>query len=246
MASSRFPPPERWRPDGLVAVGGPLTPQRLLEAYGQGIFPWPVDETPAGLLWWSPDPRAILLPGSLHVPRRLARTLRQRKFSITTDTAFLPVVDGCSSSGDRQDATWITPQIRQAYHDLHQMGWAHSVEVWRDQRLVGGLYGICVGGMFAGESMFSLERDASKVALVWLVQTLAHSGCCLFDVQMASEHLSQFGVIEVDREDFLALLGVAVGLPCCWPLLPPSLRAASDEHPGERSSEEKTRRSFPT
>jgi leucyl/phenylalanyl-tRNA--protein transferase len=225
MAAPHFPPPHRWSPDGLVAVGGPLTPERLLAAYRQGIFPWPVDESPSGLLWWSPNPRAVLLPACLHVPRRLARTLRQQRFTITTDTDFLGVVDGCGSSGDRAEGTWITPQIRQCYHAAFRAGIAHSVEVRREGRLVGGLYGICLGGMFAGESMFSRERDASKVALVWLVQTLAARGCCLFDVQMASEHLSQFGVIEVDRDDFRRMLAVARRLACCWPLTP-----LGDEH----------------
>lgn len=217
MPSRSFPPPSQWSPDGLVAVGGPLTPRRLIEAYSQGIFPWPVDDTSSGLLWWSPDPRAVLLPSCLHVPKRLARTLRQQRFQVTTDQAFATVVDCCGSVGDRRGGTWITPGIRAAYIDLHRRGITHSVEVWREDRLVGGLYGVCLGGMFAGESMFSVERDASKVALVWLVQALAAHGCSLFDVQMASDHLAQFGIVEVDRDDYRCMLQSSLEQPCCWP-----------------------------
>lgn len=218
MASSSFPPPSRWARDGLVAVGGPLTSQRLVEAYRQGIFPWPVDATPEGLLWWSPDPRAILLPPGLHVPRRLARTIAQGRFTLTVDTSFAEVMEACASVDDRSEATWITSQVHEAYLELHRRGIAHSVEVWREGSLVGGLYGVCLGGMFAGESMFSLERDASKVALVRLVQVLAKTGCLLFDVQVASDHLAQFGVVEVCRDDFRRMLAIAVASPDCWPL----------------------------
>jgi leucyl/phenylalanyl-tRNA--protein transferase len=211
-----FPPMWQWGPEGLVAAGGPLTSQRVVEAYRLGIFPWPVDKSPAGLLWWSPQPRAVLVPKALHVPRRLARTLRTGRFDVTTDTAFAQVLELCGSVGDRQYGTWITPQIRDAYCQLHSDGIAHSVEVHRGGRLVGGLYGICMGGMFAGESMFSLERDASKVALVWLVRRLAEKGCLFFDVQIASQHLTQFGVQEIERSAFCDLLAAALKLPSCW------------------------------
>ena len=217
MPSNSFPPPSRWAPDGLVAVGGPLTPDRLSEAYRRGVFPWPVDESPQGLLWWSPDPRAILLPASLHITRRLARTLASGRFVVTADSCFEKVMEACATVGDRQEATWITPQICDAYLQLHHRGVAHSVEVWREGWLVGGLYGVCLGGMFAGESMFSLERDASKVALVRLVQALHASGCMLFDVQVATDHLAQFGVLEVDRDNFRRMLAFAVTGPDCWP-----------------------------
>jgi leucyl/phenylalanyl-tRNA--protein transferase len=213
---SNFPPMSKWGQDGLVAAGGPLTPQRVVEAYRLGIFPWPVDESPAGLLWWSPQPRAVLVPNTLHVPRRLARTLRTGGFDVTTDTDFPRVLELCGSVGDRQYGTWITPQIADAYCQLHSRGVAHSVEVRRGGRLVGGLYGICMGGMFAGESMFSLERDASKVALVWLVRRLAEKGCLFFDVQIASQHLTQFGVQEIERSAFCDLLAAALKLPSCW------------------------------
>lgn len=226
MPTSSFPPPSRWARDGLVAIGGPLSSDRLIEAYSRGVFPWPSDESPAGLLWWSPDPRAILLPGSLHVPRRLARTLARGEMAVTADVCFERVVEACASVDDRKEATWITPQVREAYGELHQRGIAHSVEVWRDGQLAGGLYGVCQGGMFAGESMFSLQRDASKVALVELVRALAANGGVLFDVQVASEHLAQFGVLEVGRDDFLRMLAFAVALPNCWPSLFPQRQSA--------------------
>jgi leucyl/phenylalanyl-tRNA--protein transferase len=217
MPTASFPLSSSWARDGLVAVGGPLTPERLIEAYRRGIFPWPADESPAGLLWCSPDPRAILLPAGLHVPRRLARTIAQKKFSITADVCFSRVVEACASVADRRKATWITPQLRREYLELHRRGIAHSVEAWSGGQLAGGIYGVCLGGMFAGESMFSVERDASKVALVQLVAALRDSGCTLFDVQVASEHLTQFGVLEVGREDFLLMLARALELPNCWP-----------------------------
>ena len=217
MPHASFPPPSRWDPEGFVTVGGPLTPDRLVEAYRQGIFPWPVDETPAGLIWWSPNPRAVLLPGHLHVPRRLARTLRQGAFRLTTDEAFARVMDCCASVGDRKEGTWITPAIREAYLALHHRGIAHSIEAWQGDRLVGGLYGVCVGSMFAGESMFSLVRDASKVVFVRLFERLVANGCTLFDVQMATDHLLQFGVVDVDRDAYRPMLAEAVQQPSCWP-----------------------------
>jgi leucyl/phenylalanyl-tRNA--protein transferase len=216
MPNRSFPPPSQWSPDGLVTIGGPLTAARVIEAYRSGVFPWPVDEREGGLLWWSPNPRAVLFPERLHVPRRLERTLRQGRFAVTTDRAFSEVIRHCGSVAERQDATWITPGIQTAYHALHRAGVVHSVEVWADSRLVGGLYGVCMGAMFAGESMFSLERDASKVALVWLVRHLAVSGCRLFDVQVASEHLAQFGVEEIERRRFLPLLAAVLREPDCW------------------------------
>lgn len=216
MPTRSFPPSSQWYRDGLVAIGGPLTAARVVEAYRAGIFPWPVDEEDDGLLWWSPDPRAVIFPERLHVPRRLERTLRQGRFRITTDQAFPEVIRQCGAVGERRNATWITPGIHEAYRELHRLGVVHSVEVWSDQRLAGGLYGVSMGGMFAGESMFSLDRDASKVALVWLVRHLATSGCRLFDVQVASDHLAQFGVEEIDRKRFLQLLDEVLREPDCW------------------------------
>ena len=212
-----FPPVHRWPPDGPIAVGGDLSVERLVAAYAQGIFPWPASPGPRGLLWWSPDPRAILDPAKLHVPRRLERTLRSGGFELSLDRSFAAVVRGCAVSGTRRGNTWITPAMAGAYARLHAAGIAHSIEVWREGRLAGGLYGVCLGGMFAGDSMFSLERDASKVALVALVRRLAARGCGLFDVQMLTPHLATFGAEEVPRGEFLERLHAARALPRCWP-----------------------------
>jgi leucyl/phenylalanyl-tRNA--protein transferase len=240
MPHASFPPPSLWDPEGVVTVGGPLSTERLLEAYRKGIFPWPVDETPGGLIWWSPNPRAVLLPGNLHVPRRLARTLRQGVFRLSSDEAFARVMDSCASVGDRKEGTWITPAIRDAYLELHHRGIAHSFEAWQGDRLVGGLYGICLGSMFAGESMFSVVRDASKVVLVSLFKRLVASGCTLFDVQMATDHLMQFGVVEVDRDAYRLMLAEAVRHPACWPrkeVTPEDAGAASSLERGQAQGE---------
>ena len=189
----------------------------MLDAYEHGIFPWPVDSGKDGLAWWSPDPRAILTLADFHVPRRLARTLSSGRFVVTFDQAFEHVVQQCASVGDRKQNMWITPEIIDAYRALHEQGYAHSVEVWKDGALSGGLYGVCLGSMFAGESMFSNQRDASKVALVSIVQRLIGSGCTLFDIQIFSQHLSQFGAIEISRHDFMSHLTKALTNPHCWP-----------------------------
>jgi leucyl/phenylalanyl-tRNA--protein transferase len=212
-----FPPVETWPADEPIAMGGDLSVERLVSAYARGIFPWPVEAGPRGLLWWSPDPRAILDPARLHVPRRLERTLRSGAFELSFDRSFADVVRGCAVSGTRRGATWITPEMAAAYGRLHAAGIAHSVEVWGGGRLVGGLYGVCLGGMFAGESMFSLERDASKVALVGVVRRLAAAGCQLFDVQVQSPHLAQFGAEEISRWEFLERLRAALSRSHCWP-----------------------------
>ena len=216
MDAAGFPPPDFWPPNGPLAIGGPLSVGRLLEAYRRGIFPWPIDESPDGLWWWSPDPRAVLDPLEMHVPRRLARTLRQGRFTVSFDRAFEAVVRLCSSHRDRDAGTWITPQILRAYTELHAIGRAHSAEVWREGRLVGGLYGVAIGGMFAGESMVALERDASKVALVATARRVAAGGCRLFDVQLASDHLATFGAREIPRDEFLRRLATAIERPDCW------------------------------
>ena len=217
FARSSFPPPGTWPAEGPLAVGGDLSPERLLDAYSRGIFPWPVSNGPRGLLWWSPDPRGILELGKLHVPRRLARTVRSGRFGLTCDRSFGAVVRGCAASGTRRGNTWITPAIIAAYVRLHAGGICHSVEVWSEERLVGGIYGVSIGGMFAGESMFSVERDASKVALVRLAEGLAATGCRLFDVQLVSPHLEQFGASEIPRSEFLGRLREAIRSPSCWP-----------------------------
>lgn len=216
-APSLFPPPETWPADGPLAVGGSLAPDRLVAAYSRGIFPWPVSNGPRGLLWWSPDPRGILELDRLHVPRRLARTIRSGIFTLSIDRAFEAVVRGCAASGTRRGNTWITPAMLSAYRQLHEEGVCHSVEVWREGVLVGGLYGVSIGGMFAGESMFSLDRDASKVALCRLAEAVREAGCRLFDVQLVSPHLEQFGAREIPRREFLGRLAEAIRSPACWP-----------------------------
>jgi len=197
-------------PDGLIAVGGDLSRTRLLNAYRHGIFPW---YEPGGpILWWSPDPRAVLIPGHVHVSRRLARTLRQGRFQISIDRKFTAVIDGCAEPRDDSAGTWITEEMRNAYIDLHARGDAHSLEVWRDNKLVGGLYGVAIGRIFFAESKFHYERDASKIALVELMQRLEHLGYLLCDCQLWNPHLEHFGVRMIGRHDFLRLVRHGVTL----------------------------------
>lgn len=197
--------PRRADAMGLVAIGGDLTPRRLLEAYLCGVFPWFNEDHP--ILWWSPDPRAILELDGLHVPRRLKRTLRSGRFHHTADRAFGAVIRGC---GDRPEGTWITPAMIAAYEMLHALGHAHSLEVWHGDTLAGGVYGVALGGLFAGESMFTRVRDASKVALVRLVEHLRQRGFQLFDIQILTEHTGRLGGREIPRADYLARLSRAV------------------------------------
>jgi leucyl/phenylalanyl-tRNA--protein transferase len=211
MPRTFFPDPRRADADGLVAIGGDLSAARLLEAYRHGIFPYFDEQTP--LLWWSPDPRALFElegPGGLHVARRLARTVRSRRFAVTIDLAFAAVVRACA---DRPEGTWITPDLAVAYDELHQLGHAHSVEVWHQGQLAGGVYGVTVGGLFAGESMFSRVRDASKVALVHLVERLRAHGFGLFDIQYLTAHTARLGAVEVPRSVYLARLARVVERP---------------------------------
>lgn len=201
----------------LVAVGGDLQPATLLAAYRGGIFPMGLGEDGSGLMgWWSPDPRGILRLADLRVSRSLRRSTRH--FDVTVDHAFADVVQGCGDP--RRDRGWITPRIARAYRRLHELGWAHSVEVWTGGRLVGGLYGVAIGGLFAGESMFHVVPDASKVALVALVDLLARDPDPrrLVDVQWATDHLVSLGATEVARPDYLRLLSRALTapLPACW------------------------------
>jgi leucyl/phenylalanyl-tRNA--protein transferase len=196
----RFPDPRRADAAGLVASGGDLAPSTLVAAYRRGIFPWPAEGI--DLLWWSPDPRAVLPLDGLHVSRRLRQTLRQHRFRVTIDADFGAVVAACADRGD--DETWITPALRAAYDRLHALGWAHSVEVWTlDGVLAGGLYGVTVGGLFAAESMFHRETDASKIALVALVQQCRATGIQLLDVQMPSPHLASMGAVTMPRAEYL-------------------------------------------
>ena len=200
-----FPPPHLARQDGLLAVGGDLSEERLLAAYRQGIFPWYQDGEP--LLWWSPDPRLVLIPRDLHVPRRLKRVIRNGIFTITLDTAFLAVVEACAKTRtDQGEGTWITSDMINAYGSLHRSGFAHSAEAWFEGRLVGGLYGVSLGGAFFGESMFSQMDDASKVALVRFTQYLIVQDFDLIDCQITTEHLLRFGAREIPRTAFLAEL----------------------------------------
>jgi leucyl/phenylalanyl-tRNA--protein transferase len=201
-----FPPltSARKEPNGLLAVGGDLTPQRLLEAYRRGIFPWFSEGDP--ILWWSPDPRMVLLPAELKISRSLAKTLRNRRFEIRFDSDFDSVIRACAAPRDGQPGTWITPEMRNAYLRLHRLGYAHSVETWVDGELVGGLYGVAVGAGFFGESMFARARDASKIALVHLVRKLEEDGYGMIDCQMRTEHLASLGAREIPRARFSRLL----------------------------------------
>lgn len=207
-----FPDPSEAEPDGLLAVGGDLSPQRLLAAYAAGIFPWYSAGEP--LLWWSPDPRLVLLPGELHVSRSLERELRRGTFEVRYDTAFERVVSRCASRRrPGQRGTWITPEMAAAYSRLHELGWAHSVEAWSGRTLAGGLYGVSLGAAFFGESMFADQPDASKVAFVHLVRRLEAWGFGLVDCQVRTEHLARFGAREIPRDEFLERLARALAAP---------------------------------
>jgi leucyl/phenylalanyl-tRNA--protein transferase len=207
-----FPPPTATTPDGLLCVGGRLEPDWLLDAYRHGIFPWPVWENEP-IAWWSPDPRAILELDELRIPRRLRRTLRSGKFQATCDRDFEGVIRGCATAGHRQNNTWLTPSMIAAYCRMHELGHTHSVEVWCEDRLVGGTYGVAIGGLFAAESMFYRERDASKVALVHLVAHLRARGYRLLDVQQWTPHTARFGAVEVPRSEYLRRLARVIDLP---------------------------------
>jgi leucyl/phenylalanyl-tRNA---protein transferase len=191
-------------PNGLLAVGGDLHPERLLNAYRHGIFPWFSPGDP--ILWWSPDPRTLLFPGEIHVSRSLRKTLRRRRLGVTLDRAFPEVIAACSGPRHDRAGTWLVPEMIAAYTKLHRRGLAHSVEVWQAGTLVGGLYGVALGRIFFGESMFSRTDNASKVALVHLAQRLAAWGFLAIDCQVISNHLVTLGAREVPREGFTALL----------------------------------------
>ena len=206
-----FPPPDQAE-EGLVAVGGDLRPERLLLAYSTGIFPWYEEGLP--ILWHSPDPRLVLRADELHVPRSLAKTLRKQPYQIRYDTAFAEVIADCARSvRPGQRGTWITSEMRVAYLRLHETGFAHSVEAWRGGQLVGGLYGVSLGGAFFGESMFARAPDASKVAFATLVARLRAMDIQLIDCQVHTEHLARFGAVEVPRGEFLTALAAALQKP---------------------------------
>ena len=197
-----FPDPNDSDDEGLLAVGGDLSPERLLLAYDSGVFPWYSAGVPP--LWWSPNPRALMDRERLHVSRSLRRTLRAAAFDVTFDAAFPEVIEACASN--REGGTWILPEMMLAYTQLHQLGHAHSFEVWHAGQLAGGLYGVRRGALFAAESMFHLVTDASKVALTVAIDTLFRAGIQAFDVQFVTEHLASLGAYEVSRPTYLALV----------------------------------------
>lgn len=200
-----FPPPALALPDGLLAVGGDLSVDRLLVAYRSGIFPWYSEGDP--ILWWSPDPRMLLFPHEFHLSRRVQRVIKQSAFDVRMDTAFADVITACAViRGPRRTSTWITPAMRRAYIALHELGYAHSVETWQNDVLVGGLYGVSLGACFFGESMFSRETNASKVATAALVAQIRRWSFPFVDCQVYNDHLARLGAREVPRAQFLGLL----------------------------------------
>jgi leucyl/phenylalanyl-tRNA---protein transferase len=212
-----FPDPNDSDDEGLLAVGGDLSPARLLFAYESGVFPWYSAGVPP--LWWSPNPRALMDREHLHVSRSLRRTLRSGRFEVTFDRAFSEVISACASN--REGGTWILPEMMLAYNQLHQLGHAHSFEVWHAGKLVGGLYGVRRGGLFAAESMFHVVTDASKVALAVSIDTLFRAGIRVFDVQFVTEHLASLGAYSIEREDYLGRLAAVTALQ-----VPPSTISA--------------------
>ena len=213
-----FFPPVQWATeDGLLMVGGNLTPDWLLEAYSRGIFPWPVPfQGEMVLAWFCPDPRAVLELDSLHISRRLRRRMRSGRYRVTQDRDFRGVLAGCAEPRVTEGGTWITAEMADAYQRLHELGFAHSVEVWEDDVLVGGIYGVTLGGLFAGESMFHRTRDASKIAIAHLVEHLRERGYCLFDVQLWTSHLASLGAVEISRADYLRRLKEALRVPATF------------------------------
>ena len=207
-----FPDPTEAEAGGLLGVGGDLRPERLLLAYANGIFPWYNEGQP--ILWFSPDPRCVLEPASLHMGRSLRKTLRKAPFRLTLDTAFEEVIRACKDTPrPGQEGTWITRDMEDAYCLLHRLGYAHSVEVWSGEALVGGLYGVALGGLFAGESMFSHVSDASKTGLVWLVKQLERWNFGLIDAQVRTDTLAKMGAVEIPRVDYLSRISPLVSQP---------------------------------
>lgn len=203
-----FPPVELAlaEPNGLLAAGGDLSPERILAAYRCGIFPWFSAGEP--ILWWSPDPRMVLFPTELRISRSLDKVLRNKPYEVTLDTAFAQVIGACARTPrEGQHGTWITVEMQAAYGQLHELGYGHSVEVWMDGKLAGGLYGMALGKAFYGESMFSWRTDASKIALAHLCMQLKRQGFGIIDCQMETTHLASLGARPIPRSDFIALLG---------------------------------------
>lgn len=211
-------------PDGLLAAGGDLSVPRLLHAYAKGIFPWYSDDQP--ILWWSPDPRLVLFPEDLHIAKRLRSFLKNHPYELRMDTAFREVIIACAQPRETETGTWIMPEMIEAYCEMHELGHAHSLEVWKcdqdNESLVGGIYGIAIGAIFFGESMFSLETNTSKLAFIALAKHLQHWGYKLLDAQVESEHLRTLGCASIPREEFSVILGSAcpVTMTHDWELIP--------------------------
>jgi leucyl/phenylalanyl-tRNA---protein transferase len=201
-----FPHPGLANTDGLLAIGGDLSPERLILSYGSGIFPWFSEGDP--ILWWSPDPRFLLFPGTVRVSKSMRKVLKKGIFTVTLDTCFKQVITLCAHL--RPEGTWITEEMIAAYSEVHALGFAHSVEVWHEDRLVGGLYGVSLGSCFFGESMFSLMDNASKVALITLSGILEGKGFSLIDCQLHTQHLETLGGVDVPRNEFLRLLEIGL------------------------------------
>jgi len=221
-ATIAFPPVEQalLEPNGLVAGGGRLDADWLLLAYRSGIFPWFEESQP--ILWWAPDPRAVLFPEELKISRSLSKTLRKNRFRVKINASFEQVVEACSQPRSYSDGSWITDAMKTAYYELHQLGHAHSIECYLDGRLVGGLYGVGMGKLFFGESMFHTETDASKVAFAYLVRLLREHHCPLIDCQVPNSHLESLGAEEIPREEFMRYLTKYVDVtdPIAWAGLP--------------------------
>lgn len=213
LESDEFPDPRAalTSPNGLLAAGGELSPTVLLKAYRSGIFPWYEEGQP--LLWWSPDPRTVLRPAAFKLSRSLRKRLRRQEFEVRLNHRFAEVIAGCAEPRSYADGTWITPEMQQAYIELHEMGFAHSVESYQDGKLLGGLYGVSVGNMFCGESMFQRATDASKVAFAHLVRLMAEHGGEFIDCQLENDHLLSLGCESIDREQYLEQLQVAQQTP---------------------------------
>jgi leucyl/phenylalanyl-tRNA--protein transferase len=210
-----FPDPIQAEPEGLLAVGGDLSPDRLLTAYANGIFPWYSQEEP--ILWWSPDPRLVLYTGNFKISRSLHQTLKKNIFTVKTDTNFEAVITACAETErQHEDGTWITDEMKAAYIDLHKKGFAHSIETYSEGKLVGGLYGVSLGKAFFGESMFHFMTDASKVALYYLVEKAKEFEFLFIDSQVKTEHLVSLGAELIPRKAYLEQLKVAMSYPTHW------------------------------
>jgi leucyl/phenylalanyl-tRNA--protein transferase len=226
-----FPPVDQAldNPEGLLCAGASLTTRRLIDAYRRGIFPWFNEGDP--ILWWSPDPRTVLRPSGLHISHSLRKRLRKDGFMITIDRAFARVLDGCAAPRPGEAGTWLSPAMRRAYGALHDAGFAHSIEVWMDGELAGGIYGVAIGRMFFGESMFTRRSDASKIAMVRVAAQLERWGCPLIDCQLETEHLLSLGAEHLPRPRFIAEVAALVDQPALPWVLDADLAGSPDHAP---------------